>query len=573
MKKTLFFALALLSSLSRAEPPAGGAYADKLGLQLYSLHDEIAADFPGTLAQIASLGIRNVEIYGLLGRTPEQFRAELDRQGLRAIGYHLQLAQLQNDVPGIIEQAKILGLDHVGVAWIKPASAGPNEGITAHDVDVAAEAFTKACPALKQAGLHVFYHLHGFEFRRDETGRTLLDRFLAEVPASCVELQVDVFWVAQAGQDPVALLRRYPDRIKLLHLKDIRKGATLGEMAGHAPKQDFMPLGEGTVDWPHLLAAAQQDGVEWYILEDESADVIAQLKRSLHYLADHPPARLRSHVLIFDLKSRKVSEVFAADGIWEAPNWSPDGKSLLINSAGKLYELPLANPKPAEIPLGGLLANNDKGFAPQGRQIAFSAAQAEGAPSLIYRSGEDGADRVLIDGEGPAYFHGWSPAGKTVALVAQRGGHYHLYARAADGSGVDRQLTSAPANDDGPDYSPDGKWIYFNSDRDGGWHLWRMPKDGAGPGDSKAQRMTKEEWEDWFPHPSPDGKHVLFISYPPGVMSHNARLDGMALRLTGPKGGKAETLLSFYGGQGSLNVNSWSPDSKRFAFVRFEEIK
>src|SRR5579859_163893 len=570
---TLALVLAGLAGAVRAEPPAGGAYADRLGLQLYSLHDELEKDLPGTLAQISAIGIRNVEIYGLLGRTPEQFRAELDRQGLRAVGYHVQLGQLQNDVPGIIQQAKILGLNYVGVAWIKPASAGANEGITAHDVDVAADAFNKACPALKQAGLHVFYHLHGFEFRKDETGRTLLDRLLAETDPSCLELQVDVFWVAQAGQDPVALLRRYPDRVKLLHLKDIRKGATLGEMAGHAPKEDFVPLGEGAVDWPNLLAAAREDGVAWYILEDESANVIPQLKRSLAYLAAHPPAKLKSHVSIFDLNSRKVTELFAADGVWEAPNWSPDGKSLLINSEGKLYRVALEDAKPVEIPLGGLLANNDKSFSPKGKQIAFSAAQADGAPSLIYRSGIDGADRVLVDGKGPAYFHGWSPDGETVALVAQREGWLHLYTRAADGSGVDRQLTTAAANDDGPDYSPDGKWIYFNSNRSGSWNIWRMPKDGAGTGDAKAQRLTNEAWEDWFPHPSPDGKHLLFISFPPGVMSHNARLDGMALRLTGPKGGKAETLLTFYGGQGSLNVNSWSPDSKRFAFVRFEEIK
>jgi len=290
MSRLLTCALLLccLGLAARADAPAGGAYADKLGLQLYSLHDEMAADLSGTLAEVADLGIRNVEIYGLLGRAPEQFRAELDRHGLRAVGYHVQLDQLQHDVPGIVAQAKILGIGHVGVAWIKPAGAGPNEGITVRDVDVAATAFNQACPALKRAGLHVFYHLHGFEFRKDETGRTLLDRFLAETDPACVELQVDVFWVAQAGQDPVALLRRYPDRVKLLHLKDIRRGATLGEMAGHAPKEDFVALGDGTVDWPALLAAARQDGVEWYILEDESADVIPHLKRSLGYLSSQP---------------------------------------------------------------------------------------------------------------------------------------------------------------------------------------------------------------------------------------------------------------------------------------------
>lgn len=572
MKRRLALASILMAGLASAQPPAGGAYADRMGLQLYSLHDELAVDLSGTLAQIAALGIRNVEPYGLLGRTPEQFRAELDRQGLRAVSYHVPLAQLRNDVPGIIREAQILGSSYVGVAWIKPAGASENDGVTAQDVDVAADAFNKACPALKQAGLHVFYHLHGFEFAKDETGRTLLDRLLAETDPACLELQVDVFWVAKAGQDPVALMRRYPDRVKLLHLKDMRRGAAVGEMSGHAPKEDFVALGDGSVDWPNLLAAAGEDGVAWYIIEDESANVIPQVKRSLAYLAAHPPRKLKSHVSIFDLKTRRVSELFAADGVWEAPNWSPDGKSLLVNSGGKLYRVGLDDARPVEIPLGGLLANNDKGFSPKGDQIAFSAAQADGAPSLIYRSGVDGADRMLIDGLGPAYFHGWSPDGGTLALVAQRDGWLHLYARAANGSGADRPLTSAAANDDGPDYSPDGKWIYFNSNRSGGWSLWRMPKEGAGNNDSKAQRVTNDPWEDWFPHPSPDGKHVLFISYPPGVVSHNARLDGIALRLIGPEGGKAETLLTFYGGQGSLNVNSWSPDSRRFAFIRFEEI-
>jgi len=285
MPRLLLCLLACLSLCAHAEPAIS---PDKLGLQLYSLHEELAADLPGTLARIAGLGFKNVEIYGFLGRTPEQFKAELDRAGLRAVGYHVQLGQLQSDVPGIIGESKILGIGHVGVAWIKPASAGPDDGITAHDVDVAADAFNKACPALKGAGLHVFYHLHGFEFRRDDTGRTLLDRFLAEADPACVELQVDVFWVAQAGVDPVALLGRYPDRVKLLHLKDIRKGAAIGDMAGHAPKQDFVALGEGSVDWPRLLTAARQDGVEWYILEDESADVIPQLKRSLRYLGVSP---------------------------------------------------------------------------------------------------------------------------------------------------------------------------------------------------------------------------------------------------------------------------------------------
>ena len=163
-----------------------------------------------------------------------------------------------------------------------------------------------------------------------------------------------------------------------------------------------------------------------------------------------------------------------------------------------------------------------------------------------------------------------------MAFVGQRNGKFELYRVAAAG-GEEQRLTSAGGYDDGPEYTPDGKWIYFNSNRSGGWDIWRMPPDGAGPDDKKAERVTSDELEDWFPHISPNGKWMLVFSFPKGTSNHNDKMAGVVLRLAPLPGAKLATpkfrvLTTFFGGQGTINVNSWSPDSKRFAYVVYEPL-
>jgi Tol biopolymer transport system component len=181
----------------------------------------------------------------------------------------------------------------------------------------------------------------------------------------------------------------------------------------------------------------------------------------------------------------------------------------------------------------------------------------------------------------PSYFHGWSRDGRWLAFVGERGGNFDIY-RVSSTGGKEERLTSSPGFDDGPDYSPDGKWIYINTDRSGGWDIWRFPAEGAGPGDSKAERVTGDAGEDWFPHPSPDGKRLLFLTFPAGTKGHDFKT-AVQLRMIPlpssdapaqlPKNGDDDAipvLTQFFGGQGSINVNSWSPDSKKFAFVSYE---
>ncbi|MGO9259956.1 MAG: TolB family protein [Bryobacteraceae bacterium] len=291
-----------------------------------------------------------------------------------------------------------------------------------------------------------------------------------------------------------------------------------------------------------------------------------------------PQQRYRSRITILDLKTKEQKVLLQADEIWEAPNWTVDGKFLLANSGGNLYRIAVdGTGKPEKLDVGeGVRCNNDHGFTHDGKLLAFSASSQGSGGSQVYVVAADGTGRRAMTTKAPSYFHGWSPDGKWLSIVANRTGNFDLFRIPVEG-GAEQQLTSNPGYDDGPDYSPDGHWIYFNSNRAGNYDVWRIPADGAGPGDAKAEQVTSDEWEDWFPHPSPDGKRLVFISFPKGTADHNGKMD-VALRmipLPGKKVGKAqpEIVLKIFGGQGTINVNSWAPDSKRFAFVTYELLR
>jgi Tol biopolymer transport system component len=188
----------------------------------------------------------------------------------------------------------------------------------------------------------------------------------------------------------------------------------------------------------------------------------------------------------------------------------------------------------------------------------------------------DGTSAKLLTPLAPSYFHGWSPDAKWLAFVGRREGKFSLFRVPVDG-GAEQRLTSPGEYDDGPEYTPDGKWIYYNSQHKGAWDIWRIPAEGAGPNDAKAERVTNDDLEDWFPHFSPNGKWMLIFSFPAGTANHNDKMEGVALRiLPAPgaklKAAKPETLVKFFGGQGTINVNSWSPDSKKFAYVVYEKL-
>ncbi len=288
---------------------------------------------------------------------------------------------------------------------------------------------------------------------------------------------------------------------------------------------------------------------------------------------------VRSKITIFNLEDKTTEVVYAVDRLFEAPNWSRDGKFLLVNSGGNLYRLNVdrKGAEPEKIDLGAITGcNNDHGISPGGKMIALSARTGSAPGSQVYLAGADGSNPRLMTPKAPSYYHGWSPDGQWIAYTAQRNGEFDVYRMAVTG-GEEQQLTTAKGLDDGPDYSPDGKWIYVNSDRTGNFDIWRFPADGSGPGDGKAQQITSDDREDWFPHPSPDGKWIVFVSFEKGTKGHPANRNVVLRLMRAPDAKPAASaqiteLLPLFGGQGTINVNSWAPDSKRFAFVSYELI-
>ncbi|MGD0646623.1 MAG: hypothetical protein ABR971_01435 [Acidobacteriaceae bacterium] len=298
--------------------------------------------------------------------------------------------------------------------------------------------------------------------------------------------------------------------------------------------------------------------------------------------AQQAEQHLRSKVYVYDLRDSSSHLVYSADQIWEAPNWSPDGKYLILNSGGAIYKLVLKKDGTAETPQklaipANFQCNNDKAISPNGRMIAFSASVAPHKGSQVFLANADGTDVKLMTEDSPSYFHGWSPDSKKLSFVAQRNGsgQYDIYREPAAGGAEDR-LTFNPHQDDGPDYSPDGKWIYINSDRSGKEAAWRLPADGAGPDDVKAQMVVSDSLEDWFPHISPNGKNLVYIAYPAGTPTHNPRNVHIEIKLVAIDHDKVattqKTLVEATGGQGTMNVNSWAPDSMRFAYVTYDPI-
>src|SRR5438094_1180159 len=288
--------------------------------------------------------------------------------------------------------------------------------------------------------------------------------------------------------------------------------------------------------------------------------------------------RYSSRIMVYDMNARSTTLVYRADGIWEAPNWSRDGSFLLSNSNGKLYRIPVGGTLtvPEAIILDPpLRCNNDHDFSPDGKRLALSASSPASRQSQVYVANADGSDARLIVSAGPSYFHGWSPDGTFLSFVANRDGKQYGLSCVPAAGGQEERLTFDPAYDDGPDYSRDGKWIYFNSNRGGGWNIWRIPADGAGADDRRAQQVTDDDLEDWFPHPSPDGRLLLFLSFPHGTEGHNERGLPVQLRLISMPGDavrdvRPQVIIAFTGGQGSINVNSWAPDSRRFAYITYE---
>jgi len=277
-------------------------------------------------------------------------------------------------------------------------------------------------------------------------------------------------------------------------------------------------------------------------------------------------ATLYSTLETVAISSTDRQVVYIAPGRFEAPNWTRDGQAFLFNRHGRIERLPVTGGKPEPIDTGlATECNNDHGISPDGTQLAVSDNSQETHDSLVYLLPVGGGAARRITQNSPSYWHGWSSDGKTLAFVGRRRDDFDIYTIPAAG-GEETRLTTAKGLDDGPEYSPDGSYIYFNSERTGTMQIWRMRPDG-----SEQEQVFSDDYNNWFPHISPDGQWMVFLSYEKGVAGHPENKD-VLLRAMLLSDKKIKIVATLFGGQGTINVPSWSPDSKQLAFVSYQLV-
>ena len=485
-----------------------------------------AAEFEGYMDTIASLGLQvdTVHIFGSNLNTHADALCALARcRGIRGF------------VVKVPENADAVRLHETSIAWLSLADA------------------------LKEAGAFLLIHNEAADISGKANGKTLCEAML-DLCQGRVGLQADVGWVMQGGEEPLAFLRRNRDLLKSVHFKDFDTAGnpvTVGE--GALPLMDCFAFTRA-YGLPQII---DQDCFTGDVFEDMSA-----IRARFDTLAGERE-RTVSYLNVMDIISGKITTVARFDRVIEAPNWMRTTDELVYNSGGLIYAWKDGVERRIETGVCDS-CNNDHVLSPEEDAIAVSHMTFDGGfSSRVYIVPfKDGAPR-LITPDSPSFLHGWSPDGAELSYCAFREHdgrrEVDVYTIPAAG-GAEKRLTFGGFND-GPEYSPDGKQIWFNSTRSGLMQVWRMNRDGSDP-----VRMTRNEDNCWFGHISPDGKKVVYIVYHKGHLKAEEHLPNMQceLWLMDADGNHPRRLCSFFGGQGTINVNSWAPDSRRFAFVSYE---
>jgi TolB protein len=274
---------------------------------------------------------------------------------------------------------------------------------------------------------------------------------------------------------------------------------------------------------------------------------------------------LGATIELLEVDTGRRTAVLRSDRPVQAPNWTKDGRSLIYNVDGRLERLELASGQVSTVETGSATdLNNDHVLSFNGKWLGLSHhSEDDDGESVISVLPAGGGTPRRLTARAPSYLHGWSPDGRFLVFTGGRGGNFDVY-RVPAGGGDEVRLTDAPGLDDGPEYSPDGRWIYFNSARAGEMRIWRMAPDGSGQAP-----VTDATFRDWFPHVSPDGTRLVFLSFLKDVAADDHPFyRPVYIRMMPANGSAPPRVIAYvYGGQGTLNVPSWSPDGQRIAFI------
>ena len=534
-----------------------------LGVQLFGILANAGLPAEEVLTRLRDMGYTHVEPCVALDPVGSLEKViwpagEFDRYmeiitglGLRADTAHIFGANLHAHADTLRAIAARWGIR--GFVVKTPAEA---DALKLHETSVS---WLTLADTLKEAGASLLIHNEAADIARKCGDKTLCEHML-DLCQGRVGLQVDVGWVMRGGEEPLAFLRRNRDQVKSVHFKDF-------DAAGSA-----VTVGEGVLPLQDCFAFARAYGLPQLIDQDSfTGDPFADLQAVRQRFSGLSGSRERtaSFLNVMDFETGEIRTLARFDRVIEAPNWMRTTGELVYNSNGLIY----AWKDGAErlIPTGVCNAcNNDHVLSPAEDAIAVSHMTfAEGFSSRVYIVPFDGGEPRLVTPNSPSFLHGWSPDGAEMAYCAfrqhQGRREVDVYVCPAEG-GEEKRLTFGGFND-GPEYAPDGKHIWFNSTRSGLMQVWRMERDGSEP-----TRMTRNDDNCWFGHISPDGNRVVYIVYHRGHLRPDEHLPNMQCEIWGmdSDGGNARRLCSFFGGQGSINVNSWAPDSRHFAFVSYE---
>ena len=538
------------------------------GVQMYGVSKEWKQDPEGFLKKIYEAGYRQIEPclgfrvdardYGFwIPEDLEQAMPLLAKYHIEVHTVHIFLDEYhyERELAILTELAQ-----KYHISWFVVKSP---ERLTKDVLDETAARYRELAEELEKAGAGLLVHNEKEDICIRVNGKTAYE-YLLEACGEKVGAEVDAGWMYCGGVDPEEFLWAHADRVKAVHYKDMK---ITGQEA---------PLGKGMVDLKACFQFARANGALQIV--DMDAATLEDTCRAGKMLSGWTGDRDNTDSILctMDVETGEETVLHEFPGIIEAPNWLNDGNTLLYNADGKIYRYEIDKDHVEQVDTGFCVqCNNDHVPSPDNQLLAVSCMPPELTDgtyeSHIYVLPMTGGEPKDLTGPGLSYLHGWSPDGKELAYCAFRKKpeeetmRIEICTIPSDG-GEETCLTDGKGYNDGPEYSPDGKHIWFNSTRSGLMQVWRMNRDGSG-----LTQMTDSDANNWFGHVSPDGKHVIYLTFAKGELEPNEHLPNMyvSLGMMDYDGQNKKKLLDLFGGQGSINVNSWAPDSRRIAYVKY----
>lgn len=538
------------------------------GVQMYGVSKEWKQDPEGFLKKIYEAGYRQIEPclgfrvdardYGFwIPEDLEQAMPLLAKYHIEVHAVHIFLDEYhyERELAILTELAQ-----KYHISWFVVKSPAR---LTKDVLDETVARYRELAEELEKAGAGLLIHNEKEDICIRVNGKTAYE-YLLEACGEKVGAEVDAGWMYCGGVDPEEFLWAHADRVKAVHHKDMK---ITGQEA---------PLGKGMVDLKACFQFARANGALQIV--DMDAATLEDTCRAGKMLSGWTGDRDNTDSILctMDVETGEETVLHEFPGIIEAPNWLNDGNTLLYNADGKIYRYEIDKDHVEQVDTGFCVqCNNDHVPSPDNQLLAVSCMPPELTDgtyeSHIYVLPMTGGEPKDLTGPGLSYLHGWSPDGKELAYCAFRKKpeeetmRIEICTIPSDG-GEETCLTDGKGYNDGPEYSPDGKHIWFNSTRSGLMQVWRMNRDGSG-----LTQMTDSDANNWFGHVSPDGKHIIYLTFAKGELEPNEHLPNMyvSLGMMDYDGQNKKKLLDLFGGQGSINVNSWAPDSRRIAYVKY----